>query len=327
MKEIKEIKETKEFRIPIVYKDFGRARGCDQSALALYDIINSVVENELKVHTNIKIIPEMVNVKKLTGKKFKDSNNDILFKFCTIQTPSQRGTWELVANEKDICWAKNTKDGYIQAKQPAQYIEGTSSPKKYFPKYFGLGTSIKRSIVFKKPVVNVGWYDRNDTCPKQSSVYKTFSGILLSKYSKNVSISKIGYNSDLSKREMKKYFNGLDVMLYTLPSHLDIWPNTIFHAIEAGVKICFIQDGKQMENPDFTNGIYELKQLFPNSFINNYELSEIVKNKSDKTIKNKIYHEIDLEEINYGVDLLTQYTRKKIYDKIVDELYKLGLIK
>ena len=267
-----------------------------------------------------------------------------ILNFCMIQNPNQYGNYPLIATEDDIKFGKgftNEVNTYVQSLLPAATME-----TKFFPKYYNkyptsnftrlkLEQTYERYRLFKKDnsklKLKIAYYNREDTCPIQTKKYQDFIKEIKEspEYADyEFTIVSFGFGNDLSDGELWDLLNETDIVLYAEPDHRDIYPNTIMQAISCMCYIHHIDEYQNKpENP--INGIYELKMIFPERFIELskfkyiFEDSLFKKNpsKSFTAMKNKVDDKIR------AYDLLTEYYLLDKIEYVMDKnLGNLGII-
>lgn len=108
-----------------------------------------------------------------------------------------------------------------------------------------------------------------------------------------LNIIQFGAGNDLKDDALIDAPDKIDIMLYAEPDKFDPFPNTILHAISMG---CYIYHIDRYDNPsgqfdalstNVTNGIFELYNLFKDSFIG--DLKEVfMKKQTSKNINKEI---------------------------------------
>lgn len=275
---MKNNKDNRKYIITLIYKEYGRSRGCRDSAEAFAEYLEEIVNKE-----SLKIETQLINVNNLRdfvfNKSFKES---ILFNICFIQDPEQRGLYEVIKTRNDIVFCKDIidkKTDYIQDFRTI--IWKGVQPHRYFPKYYG--TIYKRDRNSSKRVyytftdnrqlnidINYCWYNRKDISPTQTAFYNKFITELINNYpvpldnllkdtdvTSNNFVQAFGYNNDSLLVDI---FNKCDVILYTAPDHLDPFPNTIFQALVNNLAVI------EIPNPNTGKtdpGFQALKEYFP----------------------------------------------------------------
>lgn len=256
----------KEQIIPLIYKDFGRARGQIESAKYFKDLIEGMNHRFLGV--NIKpLIVEVSEIKDLY--KNKEFREDLLFSFNFVQDLDARGLYPIIARKYDVCFSKMVppagfNNEYAQAKLHSEIVG-----MNYFPKYFlgpmreyrDLAWSWKK-LYYKDTLpkqITIGIYYRMDTCPIQSKVYKRFKMLF-----PDFKYVEIGNEIDnLPHMEAEDFRNKIDMVLYTPPTHSDPWPNTIFECLASSIPVIFIHRKNQV----IGSGIQELRMIFDKLFV------------------------------------------------------------
>jgi hypothetical protein len=248
-------------------------------------------EKKIKLQVNL-LTPDEINISLKS-----------LFSFCMIQTPSHYGRYQLIKRKNDIVFGKGIdeeENTYLQCWHSANVLD-----KPFFPKYYIPINMLdkkrlrekkeeqkKRSKLYKDGFVsslNIGYYNRSDTCPNQTQKYNKCIEDLRIKYPGiYLNIIQFGTGNDLKDDNLINTLNKIDIMLYTDPDKLDPYPNTILHSIAMG---CYIYHIDRYDNPsgqfdalstNVANGIFELYNLFKDSFIE--DLLEIFEKK--QTSKN-----------------------------------------
>ena len=290
MEEVKNI-------INIIYKDFGRSRGCKDSAVVFYNIIKSLP---------FKVEPKLVEVD-----EYKYDKNE-LFKFCMVQTPAHRLKIEIFRKQNDIFFGKGLKeyeDDYIQSKYPAIY-----NRKKFFPKYyFKPYINTTDSKIKDSNNIVLGYYNREDICPLQTKIYRDFIEETKNRYPEiNFKIIEFGFGND--QIDINLLLREADIFLYTIPDHIDVYPNTVLQALYDQCYILFINES---EFPDWSQGIYEIEDIFEKWFLYKDDGIEKYLKKINCTKENNFLNLVSLSEKLSGLKL---QTKNAIYKKIKKEL-------
>ena len=276
--------------IPLIYKDYGRSRGCGDSVAAFKRYIEEISNKE---SLNIKpLIIEITDLPRWINTKFgiRPFKDLILFNICFIQNPEQRGFYDFIKTKKDIVFGKKVVDkntDYIQNIEALKWLGEDFS--RYFPKYYGdvfvRYRSGKRTHIKCEPDINYCWYNRSDTSPVQTSFYNMFIDELVNNYpyklenllvggieTNNNFVQSFGYNNDIPVGDL---FDKCDIILYTAPDHFDPFPNTIFHALINNLAVI------EIVNPNTGKtdpGFQMLKEYFPHKVYSTTHWMQYVKN-------------------------------------------------
>lgn len=229
-------------------------------------------------------------------KSNKDQN--ILFNFCMIQNPDHFGNYLLKMKDNDIVFFRGNNLSNLNAYRMNDnlYVQSMVSAKmsgsKFFPKYMVeniplkfIGNKIENMYQRFKPstknnihrTIRLGYYDRSDTDPIQTKIYKDYINELKNNplYKDfEFKVTSFGSNDDIDRDKMNYILcNEIDIMLYTEPQIVDVYPNTIFQAIQNGCLILHIPNSSNAFG--LANGIEEMKIFFKNKFV--YSLDEVFK--------------------------------------------------
>ena len=262
--------------IPLIYKDYGRSRGCGDSAKAfkkyIEEISNTESLNIKPLLIEVNDLPRWINTK-FGNIQFKDL---ILFSICFIQNPEQRGFYDFIKTKKDVVFCKRVLDKEIDYIQNVYTIEKLGEdPSRHFPKFYGKflykeyrpGNRVEKIGEEIKIDINYCWYDRSDTSPIQSMVYNTI-GLMLKL--KGYSVESFGFKNDIPIEDVIKRN---DVILYTAPDHLDPFPNTIFQAVINNLAVIELPN----ENTGVTDpGFQMIKDYFPHKVYSLEEWSKYI---------------------------------------------------
>ena len=253
--------------IPLIYQDFGRARGPIESAKYFKELIEDLNGRFFKEYNLKPLMMEVGEIRDFYNNK--ENRDKLLFSFNFVQDLEARGLYPIIARKHDVCFSKlqppaGFNNEYAQAKLHSEIVG-----MEYFPKYF-LGPVRDLQLIqwsWKKLYyrdtqpkgITIGIYHRIDTCPVQTRIYKKFK--LMFPEFKFVEIGNIGYNLPYMKAE--DFRDQIDLVLYTPPTHADPWPNTIFECLASSIPVIFLHRKNQV----IGSGIQELRMLFPKLFV------------------------------------------------------------
>ena len=268
--------------IPLIYQDFGRARGPIESAKYFKELIEDLNGRFFKEYNLKPLMMEVGEIRDFYNNK--ENRDKLLFSFNFVQDLEARGLYPIIARKHDVCFSKmippvGFNNEYAQAKLHSEIVG-----MEYFPKYF-LGPVRDLQLIqwsWKKlyyrdtqpKEITIGIYHRIDTCPVQTRIYKKFK--LMFPEFKFVEIGNIGYNLPYMKAE--DFRDQIDLVLYTPPTHADPWPNTIFECLASCIPVIFLHRKNQV----IGSGIQELRMLFPKLFVD-YNISSFEDKDSSHT--------------------------------------------
>ena len=312
--------------IPLIYKEYGRSRGCRDSAEAFAKYIEDIVNEEsLNIRTQLIEVNDLV--KYARNSHFKDR---IIFNICFVQNPDQRLFYDLIKTPKDIVFCKEILDIKTDYIQDLKTVMWKDIPRhRYFPKYYSPVFNRNRGKrVYQDPNgkwianINYCWYNRVDTSPYQTSVYEAYCNLLkINDYK----VEAFGFKNDVSIGEI---FKRNDVILYTAPDHLDPFPNTIFQALVNNLAVI------EIVNPNTGKtdpGFQTLKETFSHKVYSEAEWNEYMENgfwdfgmyNNNENISNhRRFNEFTIGSLNYYLTP-EEYAEKVLRLKTDETKYEL----
>lgn len=259
--------------IPLIYKDVGMIKGPLESARVFKDIIEKM-DIQFTDEETLKFKPIMMEVDEIK-KHYKDPDfrKQLLMSFNFVQDVEARGLYPLIARKHDICFSKKPvneniyKNEYAQAKLQSELVG-----MKFFPKYFYKHARSERfynmsweKLYYANTLpkhIKVGIYHRKSACPMQEKAYVKFK-------KRYPTFNYVEIGEGHQQRSSRHFIDDIDLILYACPTHPDPWPNTIFECLVSSIPVIMIHRDYQI----IGNGIQELRNTFPNSFMD-YHLDD-----------------------------------------------------